>query len=70
MRCPKCSYFFSEELRACPRCGQDMGAEIEKIGLFPPSTKEPFLEVEDFLETEEIQPQKRIIEFTLPNEIT
>lgn len=64
MRCPKCRYVFSEELRACPRCGQDMGAEIEKLGLFPPSKDTPFLSIEDFMEKEEPKPpQERVIEF-------
>lgn len=64
MRCPKCSYFFSEELRTCPRCGQDMGLVIEKLGLFPPSSKKPFLDMEDFLEKEEtISQPERVIEF-------
>ncbi|MFN3406353.1 MAG: hypothetical protein ACK40E_01290 [Caldimicrobium sp.] len=65
MRCPKCSYFFSEELRTCPRCGQDMGLVIEKLGLFPPSSKKPLLEIEDFFEKEETNiQQERLIPFT------
>lgn len=51
MRCPKCRYVFSEELRICPRCKEDMVLILEKIGSFPVSTKEPFLFIEDFLET-------------------
>ncbi|MFN4196803.1 MAG: hypothetical protein ACK4FM_02200 [Caldimicrobium sp.] len=58
MRCPKCSYFFSEELRTCPRCGQDMSSVIEKLGLFPPSSKKPLLEIGDFLEKEETNTDK------------
>lgn len=50
MRCPRCSYFFSEELKACPRCGADMGLEIERLGIFPPGATEPFLTIEDFQE--------------------
>ncbi|MCS7150634.1 MAG: hypothetical protein RMI93_07865 [Caldimicrobium sp.] len=68
MRCPKCSYFFSEELRSCPRCGQDMGAEIEKLGLFPITANEPFLDIEDFIEAEENFAKRRTLEFPLPTE--
>ncbi len=50
MRCPKCNYFFSEEKKVCPRCGNDMGKVIEKLGFFPQSRKEPFLSPEDFVE--------------------
>ncbi|MGB9761871.1 MAG: hypothetical protein ACP5QC_04345 [Caldimicrobium sp.] len=66
MRCPKCNYFFSEELKTCPRCGADMGAEIEKLGVFPPSAEEPFLTSEDFVETPsfiEASNQERVIDF-------
>lgn len=70
MRCPRCSYFFSEELRSCPRCGQDVGLELEKVGLFPPSTNEPYLTIEDFYEPEEPQPLRREIELTLPEDLT
>ncbi|MCS7200445.1 MAG: hypothetical protein N3A56_01855 [Thermodesulfobacteriaceae bacterium] len=51
MRCPKCRYVFSEELRICPRCKEDMVSIFEKIGSFPIPSKEPFLLIEDFLET-------------------
>lgn len=66
MRCPKCSYFFSEELKTCPRCGADMGSEIEKLGIFPPSAKEPFLTIDDFVETPQVAEtlyQERVIDF-------
>lgn len=66
MRCPKCRFCFSEELKSCPKCGQDMGLEMEKIGLFPPSTKVPFLKLEDFMEKEReenISSGDRVIEF-------
>jgi len=73
MRCPSCSYIFSEELRTCPRCGADVGAELEKLGYFPQPAKEPFLFIEDFQktpayevpakgQTEVEKPQKREIE--------
>jgi len=75
MRCPSCSYIFSEELRTCPRCGADVGAELEKLGYFPQPAKEPFLFLEDFQkppfyeeevkeENKEEKPQKREIEFS------
>ncbi|MFN3921634.1 MAG: hypothetical protein ACK4K4_04485 [Caldimicrobium sp.] len=66
MRCPKCKFCFSEELKSCPRCGQDMGLVIEKIGLFPPSSKSPFLKLEDFVEKEReesLPSAERVIEF-------
>jgi hypothetical protein len=69
MRCPKCNYFFSEELRTCPRCGADMGSEIEKLGIFPPSAEEPFLTIDDFIEahyTTEPLTQERVIDFSFP----
>lgn len=70
MRCPKCSYFFSEELKYCPRCGTDVGEELEKLGFFPPSAEEPFLTIEDFIETpafKERAPfnQERVLEIPL-----
>ena len=46
MKCPSCSYVFSEELNCCPRCGAC--AEFEKLGFFPQSAKKPFLFWEDF----------------------
>lgn len=49
MRCTKCRYVFSEELRICPRCKEDMGSILEKIGSFPILPKEPFLFPEEFL---------------------
>lgn len=70
MRCPKCSYFFSEELKTCPRCGNDMGSEIEKLGIFPQGAEEPFLTVEDFIEApaegRTILNLERVIEFPFP----
>lgn len=70
MRCPKCSYFFSEELKTCPRCGADMGSEIEKLGIFPPIAEEPFLTIDDFMkrsmEERAISNQERVIEFPFP----
>ncbi|MCS7199460.1 MAG: hypothetical protein N2327_01150 [Caldimicrobium sp.] len=70
MKCPKCRYFFSEELRNCPRCGQDMGVEIEKLGLFPISTNMPFLDIEDFVEQEETFEAKRSLELSISDELT
>ncbi len=68
MRCPKCKYVFSEELKICPRCNEDMGDILEKIGVFPISSKEPFLFPEDFIETpssfeHSLTSEKREIEF-------
>ncbi len=74
MRCPSCSYLFSEELRTCPRCGADVGAELEKLGYFPQPAKEPFLFPKDFQKppfyeepvkekSEPETPQKRELEF-------
>lgn len=76
MRCPKCNCFFSEELKVCPKCGNDMGEILERIGVFPLSTKEPFLSPEDFKEKpaegkniSKIQEKSpREIEFSLPEE--
>lgn len=48
MRCLKCNYIFSEEIRICSRCGADMGMILEKIGYFPQSSEEPFFTLEDF----------------------
>ncbi len=50
MRCPKCNYFFSEEKKVCPKCGNDMGMVLEKLGYFPIPSKEPFLSIDDFKE--------------------
>ncbi len=50
MRCPKCKYIFSEEIKVCPKCGTDMGGILEKLGYFPPSASKPFLTKEDFRE--------------------
>lgn len=68
MRCPKCKYFFSEELRRCPKCGEEVRLEMEKIGVFPTSSQDPFLKIEDFLEKEEDKEERnkaeeRLIEF-------
>jgi len=73
MRCPKCSYFFSEELRACPRCGADVGGEIEKLGVFPPGAEEPFLTADDFMEAPQLKvnetfSQERVIDFPFSEE--
>ncbi len=76
MRCPSCSYVFSEELKSCPRCGADVSAELEKLGFFPQPAKEPFLFWEDFKkatyteepvreESQANKSQKREVEFNL-----
>lgn len=73
MRCLKCNYIFSEEIKICPKCGSDMGMVLEKLGYFPPSSSKPFLNVDDFkersvfeaVETEkEIKEKKEEIDFT------
>ncbi len=51
MRCPNCSYIFSEELRICPRCKADVSRELEKLGYFPEATTKPFLFPEDFIKS-------------------
>ncbi len=48
MRCLRCDYIFSEEIRVCSRCGADMGMVLEKIGYFPKSSEEEFFTLEDF----------------------
>ncbi len=79
MRCPKCNYFFSEEKKICPKCGNDMGEVLEKLGYFPPAPKESFLSIEDFrsefnveinLQAEEglEEPKPKEIEFPFPSE--
>lgn len=74
MRCLKCKYVFSEEMRICPRCKEDMGAVLEKIGSFPIIPKEPFLFPEDFLEAPPLleenskEKMKREIEINLSSD--
>ncbi len=48
MRCPKCNYFFSEEVEVCPKCGRDMRDVIEKLGFFPKPGNTPILTPEEF----------------------
>jgi|UniRef100_A0A7V5N222 hypothetical protein len=73
MKCLKCNYIFSEEVKICPKCGSDMGMVLEKLGYFPPSASKPFLNADDFkersiletIETEkEAKEKKEEIEFT------
>ncbi len=79
MRCPKCNYFFSEEKKVCPKCGNDMGMVLEKLGYFPVPSKESFLSTDDFKKEIHIQinfqaeqsleePGSREIEFPFPSE--
>jgi len=53
MKCPKCDYVFSEENRVCPRCGEDVGEVLERIGFFPKSSDVVFFKVEDILKAQE-----------------
>lgn len=73
MKCLKCNYIFSEEIKICPKCGADMGMVLEKLGYFPPSASKAFLTVDEFkksspferLESEkETKEKKEEIEFT------
>ncbi|PMP97119.1 MAG: hypothetical protein C0169_03975 [Thermodesulfobacterium geofontis] len=73
MKCQKCNYIFSEEIKICPKCGADMGMVLEKLGYFPPSASRAFLTIDDFkekypferVETEgEAKERKEEIEFT------
>lgn len=66
MKCPKCSYIFSEEKKICPRCGTDIGMMYEKLGFFPPSTSKPFFTIKDFMEKHENFMEKH--ELNLSNE--
>ncbi len=50
MKCLRCKYIFSEEIKVCPKCGADMGIVLEKLGYFPSSTSKPFLAKKDFEE--------------------
>jgi len=76
MRCPKCNYIFSEEIKVCPKCGADMGAVLEKLGYFPVSSSKPFFTIDDFKEespvdiigTEEKPEETREIEFPYNSE--
>jgi len=47
-----------------------VGEELEKLGFFPPSAEEPFLTIEDFIETPNFKEKapfnlERVIEFPL-----
>ncbi len=76
MRCPKCNYIFSEEIKVCPKCGADMGAVLEKLGYFPVSSSKPFFTIDDFkeelsmniIQTEEKSEETREIEFPYNSE--
>jgi len=76
MRCPKCNYIFSEEIKVCPKCGADMETVLEKLGYFPVSSSKPFFTIDDFKEessvdiigTEEKPEETREIEFPYNSE--
>ncbi|WP_028841130.1 hypothetical protein [Thermodesulfobacterium hveragerdense] len=64
MKCPKCSYVFSEEYTQCLRCGNSMTLILEVLGNFPRPANEPFLSVEDFEEKPTIEEEVSGVEET------